>query len=95
MSDIDQDAAYRKAKETLGNIGWVFDAYVKIKMAEILDTVVQNTKDREAAYLQAKVAMELKGALVDRVKQYEDTMLIKQKRQEASNGTGTDSSPVH
>jgi hypothetical protein len=94
MSDIDQDAAYRKAKETLANIGWVFDAFVKIKMAEIAESNIHDSKTREGAYVQLKVAMELKGALVDRVKQYEDTMLIKQKR-EASNGTGTDSNPVH
>lgn len=93
MSD-DPDVRYRKAKETLDNIGWVFDAFVKVKMGEILESPADDTKARETAAMQAKVAMELKGALVAQVKNYEDTLLVQQKRQEARNG-GRDEQPIH
>lgn len=84
MSD-DRDTAYRKAKETLDNIGWVFDAYIAAEMKAILESNPNDANAREEAYRRARVAAELKTALVKPVDEYEDEMIV-QKHKEAKNG---------
>ena len=90
-TDEERDVAYKKARETLGSIGWVFDAYVKIQMGKILDSDAGVPQEREDAYSRARVAMELKGALVDQVKTYEDTLKVRNRfsRQGADDGGRT------
>jgi hypothetical protein len=84
LSD-DRDTAYRKARETLENIGWVFDAFIKSEMTAILKSDPNDTNAREEAYRRARVATELKTALLKPVDEYEDEMIV-QKHKEAKNG---------
>ncbi len=83
MSD-DRDTAYRKAKETLTNIGWVFDAYIAAEVKAILDSNPNDTNAREEAYRRARVAGEMKTKLLAPVEEYE-TELAVQKHKEAKN----------
>ena len=85
MSD-DRDTAYRKAKETLENIGWVFDAFVASEMKSILESNSNDSNAREEAYRRARVASELKTYLLKPVEQYEDDLTV-QKHKEAKHGT--------
>lgn len=84
MSD-DRDTAYRKAKETLANIGWVFDAYIAAEMRSILESNPNDQNAREEAYRRARVASELKAGLMKPVDEYEDEMTV-QKHKESKNG---------
>lgn len=84
MSD-DRDTAYRKAKETLNNIGWVFDAFIAAEVRSILESDPNDASGREEAYRRARVASELKTALLKPINEYEDDLTV-QKHKEAKHG---------
>lgn len=84
MSD-DPDTAYRKAKETLGNIGWVFDAFIAAEVRSILASNPNDAHAREEAYRRARVASEMKAGLLKPITEYEDDMTVL-KHKEAKNG---------
>lgn len=63
--------AYLKAKETLNGVDWLFDAFVNSEMANILKTTPDQREQREDAYQRARVATELKAALLSEVNTYE------------------------
>lgn len=81
----DRDTTYRKAKETLENIGWVFDAFIAAEVRSILESNPNDEHAREEAYRRARVAGEMKTALLKPVTEYEDEMIV-QKHKEAKNG---------
>ncbi len=59
----DRAADVRRAREVLNGAGWVFDKFVNDEMAKILKSA-RNAQERENNFMRARVATELKGALL-------------------------------
>lgn len=84
----DQEQRYRRAKEVLSGADWVFDAYVNAQMAKVLASEVgpAGAADREAAHARARIATEVKAALMSTVDEYETDQRLKDRRDQQKEG---------
>jgi hypothetical protein len=72
----------RRAKEILEGAGWVFDEYVNAKMAAVLATKPEDVEGRERLVRAAQVASQLKIGLLREIEQYEDTQMLRERREQ-------------
>jgi hypothetical protein len=76
----DSEQRFLRAREVLRESGFVFDDFINTEMRRILTSDPEDAAGREAAYMRARVATELKQMLVSEVDSYEGTQLIKERR---------------
>lgn len=72
---------YLRVKELWGNVGWVFDDFIRAEMAKLFATDIEDQKGREDHYRRAKVAMELKGAMTSQLQEYEDSEVVREHKE--------------
>jgi len=78
MSD-DPEQRYLRAREVLRDAGFVFDEFVAAETRRWLTSDPEDAAGREAAYMRARVATELKLMLLAQKSEYEDTQLTKER----------------
>lgn len=76
---------YLRVKELWAGVGWVFEDFIRVEMAKLFDTAVDDEKARENHYRRAKVAMELKGAMTSQLEEYENEQIVREHK-EKMNG---------
>lgn len=79
--DPNREARYLRAREVLDGAGWLFDRFVNNEMAAILKTAPDDMTGREIAYTRARVATDIKLALMAEVQEIEDTRAIQERRE--------------
>jgi SH3-like domain-containing protein len=73
---------YRRAREVLGDAGWLFDDFVNSEMRRVLTSQPEDMTTREIAYNRARVATEMKAALSSLVEEYETDVKLKERREQ-------------
>ncbi len=83
MSEAEaREQRYRRARELLAEAGWVFDEFVNAEMARLLKSEPDDMTTRELAYGRARVATELKMALMAIVEDHEADQHLKDRREQ-------------
>jgi hypothetical protein len=77
---------FRRTREVLEEAGWVFDEFINNETRYWLTSNPDDVKGREAAYMRARVATELKVDLLREVKQFEDDRKSAEHREQHMTG---------
>lgn len=83
MSDeLSREEQIRRAREVLDGAGWLFDDFVNNEMRKVLVSAPEDRDGREAAYLRARVATEMKTGLQALVDEAKDDQVAQQYREQ-------------
>jgi SH3-like domain-containing protein len=77
---------FRRTREVLEEAGWVFDEFINNETRYWLTSNPDDVKGREAAYMRARVATELKVELMREVEQFENDRKIAERREQQMTG---------
>ena len=78
----DREHKVRRARELLGEAGWLFDDFVNAEMRRVLTSDPDDMTTREIAYSRARVATELKARLATLVDEHEADIKLHERREQ-------------
>ena len=86
MLTEEDERRYRRTREVLAESGWVFDEFINNETRIWLTSNPDDAAGREAAYMRARVATELKVALLRVVDDFETEKKLAERREQMTGG---------